>query len=448
MGTGLWQASKERRLGYAQRLPTQTPLSRLIYYYRDELAYRWDELYGEKYGVLRDVVLEAFDAYLNCGILFHGAARVYCDTCKHSQLLAFSCKRRGLCPSCDTKRAHIFAEHLHQNVLLPYEHRHVIFSIPKRLRIYFRYDRGLTKHLYQAAWRAWKEYVASALLDGLPGAILSLHSAGDLLPWHPHIHGIFLGGVIDAQGVFHQLSQIDTEKLTALFSKHVFESLLAQGLITDEVVMAMSTWEHSGFHVYAGEPITSDDADLRRFIARYLKKSPLALERMSIMETSGEPKVRLVRKLDDCEQFRDFSPLEFLAQLSTHIPDVWEQTVRFYGMYSARTRGKLRKDEQLLAQTNNQIISGSTNNSTGYAIGILPNEPKRPVSKQWSIWIKRVYEVDPLCCRKCGSPMRIVAFIHDSREILRITKHLGITAWKAPPKFTAQANEQILSFHQ
>ncbi|MBK8096040.1 MAG: transposase zinc-binding domain-containing protein [Planctomycetes bacterium] len=38
-------------------------------------------------------------AYLECGILAHGCARVHCDACKQDELVAFSCKRRGFCPS-------------------------------------------------------------------------------------------------------------------------------------------------------------------------------------------------------------------------------------------------------------------------------------------------------------------------------------------------------------
>ncbi len=46
-----------------------------------------------------------------------GCARAYCANCQHSELIAFSCKRRSLCPSCDAKRSLLFAEHLHQNIL-------------------------------------------------------------------------------------------------------------------------------------------------------------------------------------------------------------------------------------------------------------------------------------------------------------------------------------------
>src|SRR4249920_86168 len=42
---------------------------------------------------------ELYD-YLQCGVLAHGFLRLGCDTCHQELLLAFSCKRRGFCPSC------------------------------------------------------------------------------------------------------------------------------------------------------------------------------------------------------------------------------------------------------------------------------------------------------------------------------------------------------------
>ena len=45
-----------------------------------------------------------FYDYLQCGILANGFLRLGCDTCKHELRLAFSCKRRGFCPSCAGRR--------------------------------------------------------------------------------------------------------------------------------------------------------------------------------------------------------------------------------------------------------------------------------------------------------------------------------------------------------
>ncbi len=41
-----------------------------------------------------------FRAYLRCGILAHGFARARCSGCGYDFLVAFSCKGRGVCPSC------------------------------------------------------------------------------------------------------------------------------------------------------------------------------------------------------------------------------------------------------------------------------------------------------------------------------------------------------------
>lgn len=112
-----WERAKAKLPHYRRRQPEESPLYRIVYHGREELPRVWEEKFQPTYGVLRDEVLETFDEYLNCGLLQHGAARVYCENCKHSLLVAFSCKKRGLCPSCNAKRAVKFGEHLYDAVL-------------------------------------------------------------------------------------------------------------------------------------------------------------------------------------------------------------------------------------------------------------------------------------------------------------------------------------------
>jgi ribosomal protein S27E len=49
-------------------------------------------------------VQQEFDDYLKCGRLEHGFLRVQCTECHYEHLVAFSCKRRGFCPSCGARR--------------------------------------------------------------------------------------------------------------------------------------------------------------------------------------------------------------------------------------------------------------------------------------------------------------------------------------------------------
>ena len=55
--------------------------------------------------------------HLECGILSHGSLRLGRDTCKQEVLLAFSCKRRGFCPSCGGRRMAQIAAHLVERVI-------------------------------------------------------------------------------------------------------------------------------------------------------------------------------------------------------------------------------------------------------------------------------------------------------------------------------------------
>ena len=70
------------------------------------------------------VVRDEFDAFLECGILAHGCLRLRCGDCGHDKLVAFSCKRRGFCPSCGAGRMAQTAANLVD---------HVIPHVPVRL---------------------------------------------------------------------------------------------------------------------------------------------------------------------------------------------------------------------------------------------------------------------------------------------------------------------------
>lgn len=107
---------------------------------------------------------------------------MYCDSCQHSLLVAFSCKKRGVCPSCSAKRAVKFPVHIYSEILSSVAHRHIVFSVRKRLRPYFRYDRKLCGILFRAAWGSVASQVNNEQLT--PGLILTIQTAGDALNWN------------------------------------------------------------------------------------------------------------------------------------------------------------------------------------------------------------------------------------------------------------------------
>jgi hypothetical protein len=132
---------------YRPRNPKQTDYYKCVENNFEQLQGVWDERYAPLYGFWRHIVMDVIYKYLDCGDMHCGFARVRCDHCGQEYLLAFSCKRRHFCPSCHQKRVIEYGECLLTDVLKKVPHRHWVFSIPKRLRIYFMYDRALLGNL-------------------------------------------------------------------------------------------------------------------------------------------------------------------------------------------------------------------------------------------------------------------------------------------------------------
>jgi len=439
--TSLWHSAKWRDCGklFVPRDPSSNPLYRIVFQERENLEYRWDELFAQRYGPLLDYHLKALDAYLNCGIFWHGCARLCCEHCGHSELLAFSCKTRNLCPSCDAKRAMIFAENVHQNILPNLPLRHLVWTIPKILRSFYRFDKELRGELFLAAWNTWLEYCKLHFADideVKTAAVMSIHLAGSLLNFHPHLHSLNLSGIVDSQGQFQLLSEIDTNWLEQRFQQRLTQSLRAADLECDQHLSIIESWEHSGFNIHVGKLIEPEDTNSRLFLARYLLKCPVQASNIELLETPLDTSVRYHKGTDDESEFRDFSPLEFLAQLTRYILNPSEQAIRFYGLASPRTRGDLRLSCSPLNTIYNCYNLPTTENTeedNPLCPQFSDTPPERkPVSRHWASWIAKIFEVDPLECPKCKGRMKVKAIIHKPSEIERICTHLGIKAWKPP----------------
>jgi len=147
-------------------------------------------------------------------------------------LLAFSCKGRSFCPSYNMKRALQFSEWLINEVLEEVTHQQYMFTIPKIIRLYFKYDRHLLGKLCLCAWETIKEFFGACLPKGtVPGAVISIQTWGNMgANFHPHLHGLVSKGAFDAHGVFYPLPWIDTQRMALLFRDKV---KYAGGLIRD-----------------------------------------------------------------------------------------------------------------------------------------------------------------------------------------------------------------------
>jgi hypothetical protein len=140
-------------------------------------------------------------AFLRCGVLAHGFLRLHCDACGHDRLVAFSCKRRGFCPSCGGRRMADTAAHLVDRVLPEVPIRQWVLTLPYPLRYRCAYDAKLTSEVLRAFLRSlFAELRRRARRKwSLPaeqcGAVTFIQRFGSALNLNVHFHTLALDGV-------------------------------------------------------------------------------------------------------------------------------------------------------------------------------------------------------------------------------------------------------------
>jgi Transposase zinc-binding domain/Putative transposase len=185
---------------YEPRDPSRTVLYKVIAEHLETFLASFDADPDAKR--LPDYVQREFYDYLQCGILAHGFLRLGCDTCKKEVLLAFSCKRRGFCPSCAGRRMAQTAAHLVECVIPWVPTRQWVVSVPIPLRYWMSSSKELTAKIHTILRTTISQYyVNQAVKRGVerqkvqPGSVTFIQRFGGAINLNVHCHCVFLEGV-------------------------------------------------------------------------------------------------------------------------------------------------------------------------------------------------------------------------------------------------------------
>jgi ribosomal protein S27E len=403
---------------YRPRHPERTVLYRVLLHYFDRFLTEYEHRFEREYGFFRPIIKEVVERYLDCGNPRCGFARIRCPDCGDHHLLMFSCRTRGFCPSCHAKRLEEWGEWMREELLFDVPHRQVVFTIPRMLRIFFRYNRRLLGELCRCALRSLTRYLEMTTgRELIPGVIAAIQTFGARINAHPHLHFLVTEGGVDKAGVFHKISRIDDSRLAELFGREVLSDLVSKQLLSPEWAERLLSWRHTGFNVHSRVRATTKTEAER--VGKYMIRPLLSLQRLSLDEREGKVCYRYGKDREEVEQMDD---LEFIARVTSHIPDKGQVTVRYYGLYANAHRGKIRKASLALSPF------------------LIVEEELRPIpSKGWADMIRKVYEVDPLVCPKCGGRMKIISFLTDWAVVDKIIDHLKLkfVAERPPPPHLA-----------
>ena len=235
--------------GYTPRRPEQTDLHRLISAWWPAFKER-----AEQAGGLPGFVEETFEHYLRCGILAHGFARVSCPTCRDDLLVAWSCRRRGLCPSCSGRRMADTAAHLVDRVLADVPVRQWVLTLPFALRRRVAFDDRLAdtlRNLFVRTVRlAYQSHAQRAGLEAsATGSVTVTQRFGSALNLNPHFHSLLLDGVYHRPNPDGPLVFVPQPKLT---------DAMVEGVLRTLVTKLAALWRRRGYDDAAQEEPTEE----------------------------------------------------------------------------------------------------------------------------------------------------------------------------------------------
>jgi hypothetical protein len=387
-------------------------------------------------------VERTFRDYLACGRRELGFTRVRCASCGFERLLAFSCKRRGLCPSCESRRMADTAAHLVDRVLPVVPYRQWVLSLPIPVRLLLAREPALlsktlrifTQRLFAYQRRRAREMGIEAdaarheprrrtpmITDARCAAVTFVQRGGGAINVNPHFHTVGADGVFDVRddGSVRFVPLLaptdeDVEAICAEVASRVLrmverhrddagdDDLGDDDGLSPTLPLAFAPgpstppaprWEHpaqqraprgrrcatvKGFSLHAETTVGALDRRGLERLCRYGLRSSFALSRLTVKE-DGTLRYRLKRPWPDGRTELRLEPLELMRRLALLIPPPRAHTVRYHGAFAPASSIRAAiRPRALSAEVHGRHGTRADNAAPGCSTFGHPDSSERP----------------------------------------------------------------------
>jgi hypothetical protein len=487
------QTASHSQPTYQRHQPESTVLYKIV----QENLETFLRLVNIEYGrPLPDFVEKEFRDYLKCGILAHGFLRNQCEVCHNEHLVAFSCKRRGICPSCGGRRMSESAIHLVDEVLPVKPVRQWVLSFPIQLRVLLAVRPQIMSKILNIATGVISDHLCNKAgfkrSQAKSGSVTLIQRFGGSINLNVHFHQIFLDGVyeLDEEGKpahFHitkaptlkelgdcleriiqkvakwlekrGIIERDQDSLQLDLSEDDALSKLQAGAAsyrftmgpnkgkkaltlktvpdTDHAATKGLVAKSSGFSLHAGVSFTATERQKIEKLCRYIARPAIALDRLQL-NPRGQVVYTLKRPYDDGTTHIVMTPLELMERLAAIIPRPRVHLTRFAGVF-----GPHYKYRSMVVPKPKAVQTTDT---------VEDDKPSSNSQMSWARLLKRVFNIDVQTCHLCSGPMKVIAAIEDPQVIKKILSHLRLPTkppepWPArgPPadEFDPQQNFEL-----
>lgn len=352
------------------------------------------EAFEQKYAPLKQQ-LRVLNAISHCRTEYFGGHIDQCDNCNHLRISYNSCRNRH-CPKCQTTNRERWIEAREQD-LLPVSYFHVVFTIPQEVNAYCL---NHPKELYNILFCASKETIETFANDhkhlgARAGMISVLHTWGQNLSLHPHVHMIIPGGGITECGIWKNAKEegkyLFPVKAMSIVYKNKFMEKLKQFLETEkqpmDVTLRRKLYNYK-WVVYAKQPFMGPKQVIE-YLGRYTHKIAISNHRIKEIQNG---KVTFNYKdyaHGNVQKLMTLEATEFLRRFCLHILPPKFMKIRHYGILASRTKPKLRIQQMKM--------------------GIIVQKQEK---KDWKeiARTKLNFDADACPCCKTGKMIRILTF--------------------------------------
>jgi len=320
------------------------------------------KMYGDKYRTTGKVPaqhLRTLSAIERCRTAELGGHVTVCTDCGTSKTSYNSCRNRH-CPRCGGFERELWIDD-RKRELLPVRYQHIVFTIPAEFNDFCRYDpKFCYSLLFRSAWKTLDTFARDQKwLGARAGASMVLHTWGQNLSLHPHVHAVVPNGGLDAEGKWISpkkgLRQSGflfpvkamSKVFRAVFLREFMVSWLSGKLNPPPSAPTkkkdIDRWRRARYHqnwvVYAKAPFGGPNQVIE-YLGRYTHKTAISNHRIISV---GPEKVSFNYKDYREKGIRKtmaLAGLEFLRRFCLHILPFGFRRMRHYGILSNYHKAK------------------------------------------------------------------------------------------------------------
>jgi hypothetical protein len=273
-----------------------------------------------------------------------------CDDCGNVRISYNSCRNRH-CPKC---QGHKRTEWIQNRAadLLPCSYYHLVFTLPSQLNaLALHQSKMVYDALFASVWATVAQFAKTQQMQ--LGMIAVLHTWGQNLSLHPHLHCIVPGGGIDANGVWKSKMSSDkylfpVKALSKVFRAKYVQALRAGGIGDQSLLDSLFATD---WVVYAKRPF-GGPMQVIEYLGRYTHKVAISNHRIKdIKEEAVSFSYKDYRAKGKTKEM-SLSHAEFVRRFAQHILPRRFVRIRHYGIISSSwKRGKLQALQQSLQVT-------------------------------------------------------------------------------------------------